>query len=311
MDQNKKISQNSTMFGYLMIFIAGILWGTEGYFVSKMGAMGATPFLTGFSGHFFALLPLLIFILATKGIDGLKISKRGLVFAIILGILTKAFFKMAYNSAIKYAGVTTSAVLVTTATIWVALMSAAIFKEKFYANNYIAILINVIGVFMIVTLGDLSAINIVPLGIFLGILAAFLNACSTIIAKIAATEDDPITMTFYMILVSSIVLTIVAQPWKAENIALFKQGDFLLLALVLGLLTGAIGNVCYFKGLATDMDASKAPVIASVDVIVSALIGTIAFNEGMNLIGVIGIAIIIISIILMNKPKNKNINKAL
>jgi hypothetical protein len=39
---------------------AGVLWGTEGFFVSKMGAMGATPFITGFSGHFFALLPLLI-----------------------------------------------------------------------------------------------------------------------------------------------------------------------------------------------------------------------------------------------------------
>lgn len=89
-----------------------------------MGAMGATPFITGFSGHFFALLPLLIFILVTKGKDGLKILKRGLIFAIILGIFTKAFFKMAYNSAIKYAGVTTSAVLVTTSTIWVAIMSA-------------------------------------------------------------------------------------------------------------------------------------------------------------------------------------------
>lgn len=55
------------------------------------------------------------------------------------------------------------------------------------------------------------------------------------------------------------------------------------------------------------MDASKAPIIASVDVIVSALIGTIALNEAINGIGVIGIVIIFVSIVLMNKPKNKNI----
>jgi hypothetical protein len=60
MSQSRKLAQNSAMFGYLMIFIAGVLWGTEGFFVSKMGAMGATPFITGFSGRFFALLPLLI-----------------------------------------------------------------------------------------------------------------------------------------------------------------------------------------------------------------------------------------------------------
>ncbi|MGI6298848.1 MAG: DMT family transporter [Saccharofermentanales bacterium] len=140
------------------------------------------------------------FILATKGIDGLRISQRGLFYTIILGIFTKAFFKMSYNSSIKYAGVTTSAVLVTTATIWVAVMSVMFFKEKFYSNKYVAILVNIVGVIMIVTLGDLAAINANLFGIFLGLLAAFLNACATIITKLAAAEDDPITMTFYMLL---------------------------------------------------------------------------------------------------------------
>ena len=50
---------------------------------------------------------------------------------------------------------------------------------------------------------------------------------------------------------------------------------------------------------------SKAPVITSVDVIVSTLIGTIAFNESMNLIGLIGIVILIASIVLMNKPQKQ------
>lgn len=133
-----------------------------------------------------------------------------------------------------------------------------------------------------------------------------MNACATIITKLAAAEDDPITMTFYMLLVSSIILGITAQPWKAENLALFAQASFLILAVLLGLLTGAIGNVCYFKGMATNIDASKAPVIASVDVIVATLIGTIAFSEAMNGIGVIGIALIFISILLMNKPKSNS-----
>lgn len=130
----------------------------------------------------------------------MRISQRGLFYTIILGIFTKAFFKMSYNSSIKYAGVTTSAVLVTTATIWVAVMSVMFFKEKFYSNKYVAILVNIVGVIMIVTLGDLAAINANLFGIFLGLLAAFLNACATIITKLAAAEDDPITMTFYMLL---------------------------------------------------------------------------------------------------------------
>jgi DME family drug/metabolite transporter len=80
--------------GYLYVAIAGSLWGIGGFFVTKMSESGASSLMTAFAGHFLALPPLLLYLLAKKGINGLKISKKGLLVSILLGVLTKGIFKL-------------------------------------------------------------------------------------------------------------------------------------------------------------------------------------------------------------------------
>jgi len=75
--------------GYLFVAIAGVLWGIGGFFVTKMSDMGASSLMTAFAGHFLAIPPLLLYIIAKRGLEGLKISKKGLLYSILLGVLTK------------------------------------------------------------------------------------------------------------------------------------------------------------------------------------------------------------------------------
>ena len=77
--------------GYLFVAVAGILWGVGGFFVTKMSDNGASSLMTAFAGHILAVIPLLLYLLAKKGIEGLKISKKGLLYSILLGVLTKEF----------------------------------------------------------------------------------------------------------------------------------------------------------------------------------------------------------------------------
>ncbi|MFY9177246.1 MAG: hypothetical protein WBI74_12710 [Caldicoprobacterales bacterium] len=62
--------------GYLFVALAGSLWGIGGFFVTKMSDMGVSSQMTAFAGHFLALPSLLIYLLAKKGLEGLKISKK-------------------------------------------------------------------------------------------------------------------------------------------------------------------------------------------------------------------------------------------
>lgn len=292
--------------GYLLIFLAFVCWGTEGFFVTNLRLQGARPFIAGFCGHFYAILPLIIFILFFLGPSGFKISKNGLIYALVLGVVTKAFFKMAYNTAIGDVGVSTAAVLVSTQTIWTAMLSVIFFKEKLYPNNYLAIIVNIIGVLFVVTLGNFTSLNLAPLGVFLGLFSAFLNGISAILTKKSTQiKDNPLTIVFYTLLISTITLAFVSKPWAPENIGFFTNKNFLLFAIPLGLLTGALPNVLYFFGMAAPVDTSKTPVVATIDVVVATMMGVFVFKEKMNLIGIIGIGLIFLSITLMNRDRNK------
>lgn len=300
MDKNK----SKPTLGYLLIFLAGAGWGTGGIWVTNMSQMGASSLMTGFTAHLFALPFLGLAILATKGLKGFKLTKRGLVFALIMGIVTKGFFKMAYDTTVASVGVSTGAVLLYTAPVFVAIMSMLVFKEKLYANNYLALAMNLVGVFLMVTLGDFANFNVAPLGILVGLLSAMLHASNTIMAKISGDSEDPLTMAFYMLVFSAIMQFFFAQPWTPANIELLTNTEFLFWAVINAFVTGAVGNLLYLKGMSTNIDASKAPVISSVEVIVATLMGMFIFNEQMNWIGVVGITLMLASIYLMNQePK--------
>lgn len=303
MDKEK----NRATLGYLLIFLAGAGWGTGGIWITNLNRLGASSLITGFVGHFFALPMIAIAILATLGPKGFKISKRGLMFATIMGIVTKGCFKMAYDTSVATVGMSTAAVVLYTAPVFVAIMSMIVFKEKLRMNNYVALIMNLIGVFLMVTLGDFTNLNVSPFGITLGLTAAFLHASNTIMAKLSGSDDDSLTMTFYMLLFSTITQGIFSQPWSEANRVLFTDGSFLFWAVMNAAVTGAFANLLYLKGMSTDIDASKAPVISSVEVIVATLLGVVVFSEAMNWVGVFGVILMITSIYLMNRETEEEI----
>lgn len=284
--------------GYLFVFVAGTLWGIGGFFVTKMSDMGASSLMTVFTGHFLALPPLLLYILAKKGTAGLKISKKGLLYSILLGVLTKGIFKLSLDTSMTLVGVATSTILMYLAPVWTAIMAMIFFKEKLRGYQKFALVLNLIGCVLMVTGGNFTKLNISGLGLALGLAAGFLYGLSTILGKVGTSEDDSMTMAFYMFLFSSITTAIFAKPW--EHIGLFSKGKFLLWALAGAGLSGTLANVLFFKGLSMGIDASKATIVASIEVVVATVAGVFLLNEQINLVGYIGIVIMLASIVLMN-----------
>lgn len=292
------MKEGRSLKGYLLIFMSGVFWGFGGFMVTQMNNLGATSLITAFSGHFLALVPLLIYILVRKGVTGLKISKKGLLYSIILGVLTKAVFKLSYDTAINLVGVSVSSILMYLAPVFTAIMSMMFFKEKLRGYQHLALMINLVGCILMVTGGEFAELSISGLGLILGIISGFLYALNTILAKVATTGDDSYTMTFYMLLFSAITMGIFSKPW--EHVDLFLNSKFLFWALFNAFFTGLFANILYMKGLSLKVDASKATIIASSEVVVAFLTGVFLLNEEINIVGTFGIIIMLISIVLMN-----------
>lgn len=149
-----------------------------------------------------------------------------------------------------------------------------------------------------VTGGNFQQLNISALGLTLGVISGFLYGLNTILAKLATSGDDPETMTFYMLLFSAIAMSIFAKPW--QNLDLFTNNTFLLWAFLNSMSTGLIANLLYLKGLSMNVDASKATIIASVEVVIATFSGILLLSEKINFLGLFGIVIMLLSIVLMN-----------
>lgn len=286
------------LMGYALVFCSGILWGLGGYFVMQMSAVGATPLITAFSGHFFAIIPLLIILLMTKGIAGLKISKKGFFYSIVLGALTKGIFKLAGDTAITMIGVATLTILRYLAPFFTAIMLVIFFKKKLRGYQIVSLGLNLLGCVLMVTRGNFETLNISAVGLALGVLVGFLYALNTVLGKVATSGDDPLTMAFYMILFSMLTMSVFARPW--EHVELFMNGQFLFWAMVNSVCTGLLGNIFFLKGLSMNVEASKVTIVASVEVIVATLSGVLLLNEQINIAGFVGILFMIASIVGIN-----------
>lgn len=299
------MEKRKSLQGYFLVAIAGSLWGIGGLFVTKMSSLGATSLMTAFTGHFLAFIPLLIYLLAKKGLDGLKISKKGLFYSILLGALTKGIFKLSLDTSMTLVGVATSTILMYLAPVWVAIMALIFFKEKLRAYQNFALVLNLIGCILMVTGGNFIKLNISGFGLVLGLVAGFLYGLSTILGKVATSGDDPVTMACYMFFFSSITTAIFAKPWN--HLGLFTNSAFVFWAIIAGVLSGTVANICFFAGLSKGIDASKATIVTSIEVVVATVAGVFLLNEQINLVGYIGIIVMLGSIVLMNiNIPNKN-----
>jgi DME family drug/metabolite transporter len=299
--------------GYLFVAIAGSLWGIGGFFVTKMSEAGASSLMTAFAGHFLALPTLLIYLLAKKGIKGLKISKKGLLVSIMLGVLTKGIFKLSLDTSMILVGVATSTILMYLAPVWTAIMAIIFFKEKLKGYQVFALALNLFGCALMVTGGNFAELNISGLGLALGLIAGILYGLSTILGKIGTSGDDSVTMAFYMLLFSSLATAFFAKPWS--NVELFANGEFLFWSFTGAGLSGTVANILFFKGLSMGIDASKTTIVASIEVVIATVAGVFLLNEKINVVGYVGIIIMLASIVLINmniptaKDSRKGLNK--
>ena len=152
-------------------------------------------------------------------------------------------------------------------------MSMIFFKEKLRGHQHLAVLLNLVGCVLMVTGGNFSELNISGLGLTLGATAGFLYGLNTILGKVATSGDDSETMTFYMLLFSAITMAIFAKPW--QHLDLFTNSSFLFWTILNSVLTGLMANLLYLKGLSMNVEASKATIITSGEVVVATLSGVL------------------------------------
>ena len=293
--------------GYILVLTAGALWGTIGFFATLLSQMGMNAGPVAFFRVLSSAVMLgLILIIKGKGFSLFCISKRGLISCMLIGFVSQAFYNVCYMNAIEQNGMATAAVFLYTSPIYVAVLSRLFFREPLTGNKILAILINMVGCILTVTGGEFADMKVSAFGLIMGVLAGFTYALLPILSRTGAVDENPYTAAFYGQVFGTLLLFFLIRPW--QNIGVSFSWKILFVLIGFGIIPSAMAYVAYYGGLSKITETSKVPVMASVETVVAAGIGLLAFGQRLGAVKLLGIALVLCSIAVMNMQKGSGKN---
>ncbi|MDV9720285.1 DMT family transporter [Clostridioides difficile] len=278
--------------GYVFIAIAGLLWATLGLFGKFLMGNGLTSEQVAFTRLFFGFIVLGVYS-SIRTPQILKISKKGIIYSVIIGIICQAMFNLCYFKAIDIAGVSIAAVLLYTSPLFLAIFSKVFYKENITRSKLFSLILCFIGAIMAVSGGRLDFQGLNAFGLFLGILSAIAYALMPTISKNALKEFSSSTILVYSFLFGAIFMIPSSRPWEILNYA--KDLDVLSCMLMLGIVPAALAYIFYATGISKGVELSVAGVVASVELVGSVMIGCTILGESFSLGKLFGVMLMLIS----------------
>ncbi|MEG0855901.1 MAG: DMT family transporter [Terrisporobacter sp.] len=284
--------------GYLYIGLAGMFWSTIGLFTTNLAKAGLSTEEISFLRLSVGCLILVMYaIIKNPGL--LKISKKGLFYSIIIGLLCQGMFNYCYVNAIKSSGSAVAAVLLYTSPIFITVFSKVIYKEKINKMKLISLSTCVVAAILAVTGGSLDLQSISSTGIIFGIMAAVLYSLMPIISKNILDEVNNLTMMIYSFLTGALMLISRVDFTRVSG----SITDLNVLPNIIGfgLFSGALAYICYTSGVKSGIELSIAGVIASIELVFAQIIGWTIMGEPFNFVKVIGVMLMMVSAVVAIK----------
>ncbi len=294
--------------GYILVFLAGALWGLIGFFVTYLSRLGINSFTIAFLRDFYGTIFFIVVVILMHGLKGLKPIKNELLLAIAMGLICQTFFNISYTISINKMGVATGAILLYTSPMFITLLSRIVFKERLNRIKAIALIINISGCILTVTNGNFGVLEFSTYGVLMGTLAGLLYTTLTIFGKIAGNMNCNVeTISLFSFITATIALFFIAKPWNYMEI--LTEANVIVLSMGYGLIPTALAYYLYMMGLTKPVEASKVPVVASVETVIAALIGIVIFAEIFGIYKFIGILLVMISVVLISWQRKENVTE--
>lgn len=299
------LNSKNEHLGYGLVFFSGILWGLSGFFVKRLQGLGADSSLISFMRVSIAFVAMFVFCVAKFGVKSLVISQKQIFVCAALGLICHGVYNLFYNFAITTLGISFSTVILYLSPAMTLIFSSIIYKEKINFIKIFAILINILGCGFTITNGRLSISGFVVTGIVAAVGACICYSMNSIIGKMSDKGTNPFVMSMYSFMFAAIVLMVIVKPWEyRETLQVTGVVEW---GVLYALIPTAITYAVYYIGIQKVKDCSNVPVIASVEVVVASVVGVTLFGEHIGYISIMGIAMVIASIVMMNTHFYKDI----
>jgi len=289
-------------YGYVLIAVASIIWGTMGIFGEFAFEYGIDPATLIALRLLVSSLTLLIPIVLFRK-ELFKIQKRDLSMLLIFGIVATALQRVTYFYAIDLTTVTMAAMLFYTYPIFVTIVAALFLKEKITPTIIFAIILTFSGTALVVKAYDPSRFEADLSGIVFGILSSLFFVFYFLITKELRNRYTNWTLILYGETIGAMVLVpILFSSFHA--IINFPQQLWLLI-FIIAWFPNLLAYLLYSYAL-KHVRYSTGSILSVLEPLSAAILSALILSERFELLQIVGVILALTGVILLfYKPKIK------
>lgn len=279
---------------HIQILLAGSLWGLIGLFNRNLtnGGLSASSIVVVRNIGGLVVLGLVLLVLDRSVF---KIKLRHLPYFFGTGIISILLFTLCYFSAQQMCSLAVAAILLYTAPAFVVVLSAILFRDKLTKGKLAALILAFLGCTFVSGIWS-GGLAVTAWGLLLGVASGFFYGLYSIFGRYALAHYQPLTVTFYTFVFAGAGALFLIKP---EELRLcLTQRSMLLLTLGLVVISTVLPYIFYTRGLAK-LDSGKASILASIEPVVAALVGVLAFGEPMGVMVFLGLVCILASVYIL------------
>ena len=277
------------------ILLSAALWGIIGLWNRRLMAGGFSPtdivVVRNFGG-----MVLLAGIFAVKDRSVFRVKREHLKFFFGTGIVSVLLFTVCYFNCQKLCSLAVASILLYTAPSFVVLLSALLWKEPVTKKKLLALLLTLVGCALVCGLFS-GGLTVTLTGVLLGLGAGFFYALYSIFGRYALAHYSSMTVTVWTFLFAGPASLVLVPGSRTLGPALARP-DMWLTAAGLVVFSTVLPYIFYTKGLSR-VEAGQASIMASLEPVVAALAGILAFGEPVNAATVAGIICVLAGVVIL------------
>lgn len=285
----------SLKLAYSLAIIGAALWGLVGLFVQNLYAHGLTAWQVVAVRSFFSMLLLLSYLLVWKR-QALRIKWRHLPYFIGTGVISFVFFNWCFFKVIEQTNLSLAVMLLYTGPLFVTLISRFLFKEWLTTRKVAAIVVTLLGCSFVVGLLPQGSIVLTASTLLIGIGSGFFYALYSIFAKLSSRYYQPLTITVYSFICSTVFLLFSSN--LVQSLPLLLQWDVMLNSLGLAFFSTTLAYILYTKGL-SQIESSRAAILSTIEPVIAICVGFFFFHDELTLWQWSGVLLVFISMFLV------------
>ncbi len=291
----------------VMVIAAAALWGFIGVFVRILSEAGLDTMQI--NGARSIVCTVLLFIALTvydRSILNIRLKD---VWLFMFPALMKVIMDICYIEAQLELSLSLAAVLICTDCYFTLIVSYFLFRKDVTLPKILAAIIGFTGCAVLVGLftEDIGKINMI--GVLIGLAAGLAGTFYAIGLKVTMNKGyGSITTLFYVFLLSTLMmLPIMDLPGTVTILSDDTRYVWFLIVIVLFF---TMTPYCLYSRGLKDLDPSTVNILLFVDIAASAVAGLLFYNETLDLVDIIGFAMILLSLILVGRGSKKGEDEA-